>query len=263
MRFQIHLLAVAATLALGAPAAAAPPRPTVVLVHGAFADSSSWDGVVAELRRDGYAVIAAANPLRSLAGDAEAVGSVLRTTPGPVVLVGHSYGGSVISVAAAGAGNVNALVYVSAFAPDAGETSFGLAARFPGSSLGAALGPPAPLAGGQDLYIRQDRFPAQFAADVPRAKAELMAVAQRPITQAAGDEPARAAAWRTLPSWWIYGASDRNIPPAAMAFMAKRAHARNVVVVPGASHVVMVSHPHEVAGLIKTAAAASQAEASR
>ncbi|MBW8859187.1 MAG: alpha/beta hydrolase, partial [Caulobacter sp.] len=215
----------------GALAAAA--KPTVVLVHGAFADSSSWDGVVADLTRDGYHVVAAANPLRGPASDAAAVKSVLQSIPGPVVLVGHSYGGTVISAAADGETNVKALVYVSAFAPEIGESTFDLTGKFPGSTLPAALDKPVDLpGGGHDLYIQQDKFPAQFAADVPLAKARLMAVAQRPLAEAAGGEKAVATGWKTIPSWWVYGEADRNIPPAAMKFMADRAHARKVVTVP-------------------------------
>jgi pimeloyl-ACP methyl ester carboxylesterase len=230
-------------------------KPTVVLVHGAFADSSSWDGVVADLTRDGYHVVAAANPLRSVAGDAAAVRTVINSIPGPIVLVGHSYGGAVISAAADGAANVKALVYVSAFAPEAGESIFDLTGKFPGSTLPPTLDKPVDLPGGaHDLYIRQDSFPAQFAADVPLAKARLMAVAQRPLTDAAGAEKSVATAWKTLPSWWVYGEADRNIPPAALKWMADRAHARQVVAIPGASHVVMISHPHEVAKLIEAAA---------
>jgi len=255
MRLFILVAALAGLLGLASPAAAAPAKATVVLVHGAFADSSSWDGVMGELTRDGYRVVAAANPLRGAASDAAYVATVLRSVDGPVVLVGHSYGGTVITQAAVGASNVKGLIYVSAFAPDVGETSFGLAGKFPGATLGAALAPPVNLpTGGQDLYIQQDRFPAQFAADVPLAKAKLMAAGQRPITQAAGDEKVAQAGWKTIPSWFIYGSADLNIPPAAMAFMAERAQARKVVVVPGASHVVMVSHPHEVAALIEAAA---------
>jgi pimeloyl-ACP methyl ester carboxylesterase len=239
--------------------AAAPPaaKPTVVLVHGAFADSSSWDGVVADLRRDGYPVVSAANPLRAPAGDAAAVRTVINSIPGPVVLVGHSYGGTVISAAADGAANVKALVYVAAFAPEVGESTFELSGKFPGSTLPAALDKPVELPGGvHDLYIKQEKFPAQFAADVPLAKARLMAIAQRPLTDAAGGEQAVSAAWKTIPSWWVWGGGDRNIPPAAMAWMAERAHARQVVTVPGASHVVMISHPHAVSALIETAAKA-------
>jgi pimeloyl-ACP methyl ester carboxylesterase len=240
-------------------AQAAEPKPTIVLVHGAFADSSSWDGVVADLTRDGYHVVSAANPLRGPTSDAAAVKSVLRSIPGPIVLVGHSYGGTVISAAADGATNVKALVYVSAFAPEVGESTFDLTGKFPGSTLPAALDKPVDLpGGGHDLYIQQDKFPAQFAADVPLAKARLMAVAQRPLAEAAGGEKAVATSWKTIPSWWVYGEADRNIPPAAMKFMADRAHARKVVSVPGASHVVMISHPHEVSALVEAAAEESR-----
>ncbi len=235
-------------------AAHAQTRPTVVLVHGAFADSSSWNGVVADLTRDGYPVMAVANPLRGLASDAAAVRTVLDAIPGPVILVGHSYGGAVISAASDGAANVKALVYVAAFAPEVGESIFDLSGKFPGSTLPDALGKPVDLPGGaHDLYTRQDKFPAQFAADVPLAQAKLMAVAQRPLTDAAGAEKAVATGWKAIPSWWAYGNADRNIPPAAMKWMAERARAKQVVIVPGASHVVMISHPHEVARLIEAA----------
>jgi len=254
---QIAALASVFSISLASVGRAETVKPTIVLVHGAFAESSSWDGVVAELVRGGYPVVAVANPLRSVTGDADYVATVVKSLGQPVILVGHSYGGTVISQAAADAPNVKGLVYVSAFTPDVGEASFELAGRFPGATLGTALAAPVALSGGgHDLYIKQDRFPAQFAADVPLEKAQLMAAEQRPITQAAGDEKVRAAAWKTVPSWSIYGSKDLNIPPAALAFMAERAKARKVVVVPGASHVVMVSHPHEVAALIETAAEA-------
>jgi len=240
----------------GLVAAHAQTKPTVVLVHGAFADSSSWNGVVADLTRDGYHVVAAANPLRGVASDAAAVRTVINSIPGPVVLVGHSYGGTVISAAADGATNVKSLVYVAAFAPEVGESIFDLTGKFPGSTLPPTLDKPVDLPGGaHDLYIQQDKFPAQFAADVPLAQAKLMAVAQRPLTDAAGAEKSVATAWKTLPSWWVYGEADRNIPPAAMKWMAERAQAKKVVTIPGASHVVMISHPHEVAKLIEAAAA--------
>jgi len=250
-------LAAALTLSLtGLAVAHAQTKPTVVLVHGAFADSSSWNGVVADLSRDGYRVVAAANPLRSVANDAAAVRTLIDAIPGPVILVGHSYGGTVISAAADGAANVKALVYVAAFAPELGESTFDLTGKFPGSTLPPTLDKPVDLPGGaHDLYIQQDKFPAQFSADVPLAQARLMAVAQRPLTDAAGAEKAVAASWKSIPSWWIYGEADRNIPPAAMKWMAERAHARQVVTIPGASHVVMISHPHEVAKLIEAAAA--------
>ncbi len=233
-------------------------KPTVVLVHGAFADSSSWNGVIGQLHDKGYAVIAAANELRSVKGDAAFVDSLVKSIQGPVVLVGHSYGGSVISEAATSQGNVKALVYVAAFAPEVGENAAELSGRFPGGSLGPALAPPVELAdGGKDLYIAQDKFHAQFAADVPAGQAALMAVGQRPVTDAALHEANTSAAWKTIPSWFVYGSADLNIPPAAQAFMATRAHSRETVVIEGASHVLMVSHPAEVAALIEQAALAN------
>ncbi|WP_420136615.1 alpha/beta fold hydrolase [Sphingomonas sp.] len=244
-----------ATALLGNTAEAQTTKPTIVLVHGAFADSSSWNGVTPLLQRDGYTVIAAPNALRGVRTDAAIVADLVRSIDGPVVLVGHSYGGSVISEAAHGRPNVKALVFVSAFAPDAGETALALTGKFPGSTLSTALAPPVDLTGGgKDLYILQAKFHDQFAADVPAAAARLMAVGQRPVTQAALAEPSTAPAWKGTPSWFIYGDKDKNIPPAAMAFMAERAHAKQTVVVKGASHVVMVSHPAEVATLIERAA---------
>jgi pimeloyl-ACP methyl ester carboxylesterase len=231
-------------------------KPTIVLVHGAFADASSWNGVIARLERDGYRVIAAPNPLRSLAGDAAVIAAIVRSEPGPVVLVGHSYAGMVVTEAADGAANVKALVYVAAFLPELGESTLMLAARFPGSSLAAALAPVA-LPPGRDLYIDPARFHAQFAADVPAAQAELMAASQRPVTEAALSEPAGEPAWKRLPSWVVYGSDDRNIPAALMAFMATRARAREAVMLDGASHALMVSHADKVAGVIEHAATAS------
>jgi pimeloyl-ACP methyl ester carboxylesterase len=231
-------------------------KPTIVLVHGAFADTSSWNGVVSILRKDGYPVIAAANPLRGVQSDAAYVASIVATVPSSVVLVGHSYGGSVISESAAGKSNVKALVYVAGFAPDTGETAAGLSGKFPGSTLGPTLAPPVLLpSGDKDLYIQQDKFHAQFAADVSAHEAELMAATQRPVTEAALNEASTDAAWKNTPAWFVYGDADKNIPPQASAFMAARAHSRQTVVVKGASHVVMVSHPKEVAKLIEIAAA--------
>ncbi|MCE3289585.1 MAG: alpha/beta hydrolase [Caulobacter sp.] len=242
-------------LTSAAVAAPDPAKPTVVLVHGAFADGSSWSGVASRLSNDGYRVVVAANPLRGVKSDAAYVGSLLSSIKGPVVLVGHSYGGAVISAAAADHPNVRTLVYVAAFEPAPGESSLALSARFPGSTLAEALAAPVALpGGGVDLYIQPDRFPAQFAADVPPAQATAMGLSQRPIAQAALVEPQAAAAWQSLPSWTIYGDADRNIPPAAMAFMADRAKSKKTVVVKGGSHALMVSHPAEVTALIEEAA---------
>lgn len=246
---------VASPLCLAATPAA---KPTIVLVHGAFAGSSSWNGVIKVLEKDGYTVVAAANPLRSLKGDAESVTNLLKGIDSPVVLVGHSYGGPVISEAAYGQANVKALVYVAAFAPEVGESAVALSGKFPGATLGPALAKPVELAGGgKDLYIQQSKFHSQFAADVPEAEARLMAATQRPVTEEALNEAATDPAWKTLPSWWIYGDKDKNIPPQAMQFMAERAHSKQTVVVKGASHVVMVSNPDAVAKLIEAAAKAS------
>jgi pimeloyl-ACP methyl ester carboxylesterase len=226
-------------------------EPVVVLVHGAFAESASWNGVIERLSARGVTAIAVANPLRSLDGDAAYVRDVIASIDGPVVLAGHSYGGQVITEAATGNGQVKALVYVSAFAPDQGESALALTGRFPGSTLGGAvLGKPL-TAGGTELAIDVAKFPGQFAADVEPAVAALMAATQRPVAEAAltaglVGEPA----WRAVPSWHVWGDADRNIPAEAMRFMAERAGARSAVEVPGAGHALTVSQPGPVADAI-------------
>src|SRR6476469_4973100 len=172
MKIFVAVWAFVGLFLTGTVATAQPAKPTIVLVHGAFADSSSWYGVIAILERDGYSVVAAANPLRSVKGDADTVRALLASINTPVVLVGHSYGGTVISNAANGAANVKALVFVAAFAPDVGESAGGLNSKFPGSLVGPALAPPVPLPdGGHDLYVLQDKFHDAFAPDVPAASA--------------------------------------------------------------------------------------------
>jgi pimeloyl-ACP methyl ester carboxylesterase len=229
-------------------------KPTLVLVHGAFAESSSWNRATGKLQAKGYHVIAIANPLRSVKGDASYLASLIDAIPGPVILVGHSYGGTIITVAATGKANVKALIYVSGLAPDTGETASALVGKFPGSTLGPTLAPPVILAdGSKDLYIRQEKFHAQFAADLPAAEAALMAVTQRPIPEAAFNEPAGEPAWKTIPSWFLYGSLDKNVPPAVHAFMAQRAGAKETVQIKGASHVVMMSHPDALVKLIDDA----------
>jgi pimeloyl-ACP methyl ester carboxylesterase len=236
------------------PAAAA-KNATIVLVHGAFAESSSWGAVIPKLTAKGYSVVALATPLRGLKSDADYVASVLASIKGPVVLVGHSYGGAVITNAANGQANVKALVYVDGYAPDAGESAVSLSTQFPGGTLGSALAPPVALPdGGKDLYIQQEKFRGQFAADVPEAEAKLMFATQRPVTEAALNEMSGVPAWKTIPSWFIHGSLDKNITPEALIFMAKRANAKETIEVKGASHVVMVSKPDEVARLIERAA---------
>lgn len=229
-------------------------KPTIVFVHGAFADSSSWEGVTRILLAEGYPVVAAANPLRGLQNDADYVYNLLNSIEGPIVLVGHSYGGMVISNAVKDNSSVQALVFIDAFAPDAGESAFSLSTLYPGSTLATALAPVALPDGTTDLYIQPDKFHAQFAADVPETETQWMAATQRPVTDLALNEVSGEPAWKTIRSWFIYGDADLNIPPAAMDYMAQRADAWETVVIEGGSHVVMISHPDEVANLIRSAA---------
>ncbi|MER9142066.1 alpha/beta hydrolase [Mesorhizobium sp. M0871] len=255
--WPLAVTAVAAFLLAPGATEAASSKPTIVLVHGAMADSSSWNSVIPILCHDGYTVVAVADPLRSVSGDAAAVASVVESIDGPVVLVGHSYGGSVITKAALNSKNVRALVYVAAFAPDKGESTFALISKFPGSELGAALAKPIALPDGSlQLSVDPAKFAGPFAADLPMEQVALMAITQRPVAETALKEASGAAAWKTLPSYFVYGAADKSIPPALHDFMAKRAHAREVVVVQGASHVVMLSHPANVAEVIEEAAQA-------
>jgi pimeloyl-ACP methyl ester carboxylesterase len=231
-------------------------KPTIVLVHGAFAESASWNGVIDSLAGSGFPVIAAANPLRHLASDAEAVADVVRSVEGPVVLVAHSYGGMVISNVPADAGEITGLVYVCGFAPDAGESAFSLAGLFPGSTLGDALRPVRRSDGTTDLYIIEDRFHDQFCADVPAAEAMRMAATQRPATQEALLAPSGDhSLWRDVPSWFVIGTEDRNIPAQLQRFMAERADARRTVEIPGGSHALSVSQPQATVEVILEAAA--------
>jgi pimeloyl-ACP methyl ester carboxylesterase len=251
-----HTVGTAAAPA-AADSATSGTRPTVVLVHGVFADASGWNEVSSRLLKAGYDVIAPANPLRDLAGDAAYVSSVIATIPGPVILVGHSYGGEVITNAALANPNVKALVYVAAFAPDQGETALELAGRFPGSQLpGALVTRPYPIPGstdpGIDGYIDPAKFHDVFAQDLPRSLTRAMAVAQRPGSLRGLDSDSGVPAWRSLPSWYVVATADRVIPPAAQRFMAERAGSR-VVEVKGASHVVMMSRPDAVVRHIEAA----------
>jgi pimeloyl-ACP methyl ester carboxylesterase len=236
--------------------------PTIVLVHGAFAESSSWDNVIEPLANAGHPVIAAANPLRELAADAEAVSDVVRSIDGPVVLVGHSYGGSVISNVAPDSGEIAGLVYVAGFAPEPGESCFELSAKYPGSTLGDAVRPTPRSDGTTDLTIAQELFHDQFAADVPAMQTARMAIAQRPVTLEALQEPSGDnPLWKELPSWFVFGDEDRNIPAVLQRFMAERAGARRTSEIPGASHAISVAHPEATAHLILEAASLDGARA--
>lgn len=232
-------------------------KPTIVLVHGAFAESASWDNVIDSLASAGHSVIAAANPLRNLDADAASVADLIRTVEGPVVLVAHSYGGAVTSNVPADTGEITGLVYVNGFAPDPGESCFSLAGQFPGSMLGEATLQPVPRSEGTtDLYIIQDRFHELFCPDVPAPQAARMAATQRPATQEALVAPSgERPLWRELPSWFLIGDEDRIIPPELQRFLAERAGARRTLEIPGASHAALVSQPQATADLILEAAA--------
>jgi pimeloyl-ACP methyl ester carboxylesterase len=248
---------------LSGPASAAttPAKPTVVLVHGAFADASGWAGTIDRLRSAGYPVLAPANPLRGVALDAAYIKSVLATIKGPIVLVGHSYGGMVITNAATGNANVKALVYVAAYVPDEGDTVAGLSALAPGGQIGPKTltirtfpgpdGTPQP-----EAYISLGSFHDIFAADLPAKQAATMAVSQRPAAASSLGEPSGPPAWKTIRSWYLLPGSDKAIGTAAERIMARRIKA-HVTEVKGASHVVMISHPDATAKVIEVAARAT------
>ena len=235
-------------------------KPTIVLVHGAFAESASWGGVLGALVSAGHPVIAASNPLRNLDADAASIGDLIRTIEGPVVLVGHAYGGAVITNVPPEAGDLIALVYVAGFAPDPGESCISLIGRFPGSTLRDALRAVPRGDGTTDLLIYHERFHEQFCGDVPDDVGERMAVTQRPVTREAVSAPSgERPLWRELPSWFVMGEQDRTIPAELHRFMADRAAAQGTVEIPGASHAVAVSQPEATAKLILDAARQSMA----
>jgi pimeloyl-ACP methyl ester carboxylesterase len=234
-------------------------KQTIVLVHGAYADSSSWNGSINALREAGHRVIAVANPLRGLESDAEYLRSVLERIDGPIVIAGHSYGGHLMSHAAEGNPNVTALVYLASFLADAGESLADLVVKFPGAQLGDAAQPvpyPTPDGGTAiELYIDQERFPALFAGDVDLPVAQRMAVTQRPLALAAFEAPATGAAWKSIESWALLAAQDLAVPAELVRFMAKRANAHLVEI--DGSHAITVSQPEAVTELILEAARAT------
>ena len=227
--------------------------PTVVLVHGAFADASGFAGVIRELQSKGVEVRAPMNPLRSLSFDADAVARYTNSIDGPVILTGHSYGGAVISQAAPSIKNVVGLVYLSAFALDEGESAASIQEPYPPSLVGKNVEPTpydAPGApGGPDLFIPIGLFHDAFCADLPAEVAATMAVSQRPVSAAAFTENATVAGWKNLPSWYMVSEEDNAIPPDCESFMAKRADA-TVESVSGGSHAAFIAQPGVAAGLI-------------
>ena len=239
-------------LILASRALAEPPRPAIVLVHGAFADASGWSRVIPILQRDGYFVTAVQIPLTSLSDDIATAKRVVDSQKGPVVLVGHSYGGAVITGAAAGNPNVKALVYLAAFAPEAGEPLGAPGKNFAQPPLNSALVPDS--AG--FLYIDRGKFHDAFCKDLPKAEARVMAATQKPLSGSVFEASVSAAAWKTVPSWYVVSSQDRAINPELERFYAKRMGATTSEI--AASHVAFLSHPREAAKVIEAAARAAQ-----
>jgi len=233
-------------------------KPTIVLVHGAWADASSWSKVITRLQHDGYPVVAPANPLRSLSGDAAYVQAFLETLDGPLILVGHSYGGAVITNAATGNPDIKALVYVNAFAPDEGESATGLAG--PDSALSVSdptavfdfVPPTLPPTPATDLYLKKSTVSASFATGLSAPDKALVAATQRPATVGALNEPSGAPAWRSIPSWYLIGNGDRIIPPGTEHAMAEKAG--SIVTEYDAGHLGLMTDPGTVARVIERAA---------
>ena len=232
-------------------------QPTVVLVHGAFADASGFGGVIRELTTSGYEAVAPPNPLRSLAFDANAVGAYVRAIDGPVVLVGHSYGGAVISQASADLDNVVGLIYLAAFGIDVGESCASVQGPFPPSMLASTSAPTAydaaGASGGPELYIGKDQFRETFCADVPVDLAAVMWATQRPLSIAALTENATAAGWKNTPSWYLVSDHDNAIPPDAERFMAERMGATTESI--DGSHTAFIARPATVASFLRKALA--------
>jgi pimeloyl-ACP methyl ester carboxylesterase len=237
---------------------AAQPKPTVVLVHGAWADASSWSGEVATLQAAGYDARAIANPLQDLTTDSEYVADYLKSIHGPIVLVGHSYGGAVITNAAAGIGSVKALVYVDAAAPAPGETNGQLSGATsilnkdtPAQLFTTTSYPGAP-AGASELYLNENIFVHNFANDLPVSEAKRLWASQRGASTEAFDTPSKAAAWKTIPSWYFISTGDQIITPQSELMMAHRAHS-HITLFKGGSHLTLISHPNAVTSVIASA----------
>jgi len=233
--------------------------PTIVLVHGAFADASTWRHVYDHLARDGHTVLAPPNPLRGIPNDVSYVESLIDQVDGPVVLVGHSYGGAVITVAGS-SDKVAGLVYVAGVVPDEGESVNDLQGRFPSLAMGPLVQPLELADGSVEISIDPARFPDVFGADLPADEAAFRAISQRPVAATAFDDPATAAAWRAKPSWAVFGTGDQPVAPELHRFSYDRAGSK-VTEVDGASHLVMLSQPEIVAGVIREAVIASTASA--
>ena len=258
----VLLLSFGSVAQASAKSRTAAAKPTVVLVHGAWADGSSWDGVVARLQRDGYTVDVPANPLRGVASDSAYLASYLKTVTGPIILAGHSYGGMVITNAATGNPAVKALVYIDAFIPAQGETLLQLAGAEPGSTLADPTTafnfvPFTDAAGADtDLYVKPSVYRADFGADLSVQQDAILAATQEPLAASALQEPSGPPAWMTIPSFALIGTQDMVLPPAEQVFMAARAHATVVKI--SASHLGLISHPDAVAQLIERADAATR-----
>lgn len=237
-------------------------KPTVVLVHGAWADASSWRGEVATLQAAGYDARAIANPLQNLTTDSAYVADYLRAIHGPVVLVGHSYGGAVITNAAAGLANVKALVYVDAAAPAPGQTNGQLSGagsvlhRMKPSELFFTTANPGAPGGASELYLKESIFIKYFASDLPVSQAEVLWASQRGAATAAFTTPSARAAWKTIPSWYFISSGDQIITSASELQMAHRAHS-HVTMFHGGSHLTLISHPNAVTAVIASAVCAA------